>query len=310
MPRQRIRKSDRATVTPWRHGRKSTGTAAPQLPKQTGAPRKDSAAARRDSVAPRNDAVAPRREGGVWLYGIHAVRAALGNSRRRCRKLILASPEIQASLADLTGRSPQAGRGPAIEMADRRRIETLLPTGAVHQGVALSVDPLAQPDLETFLEQLAAAPSALLVALDQVTDPQNVGAIMRTAAAFGADAILVPDRHSAPESGVLVKAASGAFEALPMIDVGNLSQTLVRLTQAGFHSVGLAAEAPAHLDSQALPARLALVLGAEGTGLRRLTRERCTELRSIPLARPGDSLNVSTAAAIALFEASRRNRTS
>jgi 23S rRNA (guanosine2251-2'-O)-methyltransferase len=234
--------------------------------------------------------------GSVWLYGLHAVGAALANPGRRLRRLLL-TEEAEAAIA---ARLPKPWPLPP-ERAERGRIEHLLGGGAVHQGAALLADPLSTPSLQHALER----PGPVLV-LDQVTDPRNVGAVLRSAAAFGAAAVVVQERNSPEETGALAKAASGALETVPLLRAVNLARTLVALKAAGLWVLGLDA-AGKTLDGPSLAdRRIALVLGAEDTGLRRLTRETCDELAGIAMPGGMASLNVSAAAAIALYELGRR----
>lgn len=241
----------------------------------------------------------------IWLYGRHAVAAALANPARRCRRA-LALPETEADLQALlaAARATVPAGGP--ELLDRRTMEGLLPAGAVHQGMALATDPLPERDLDDVLDALAeAVPPHIIVLLDQVTDPHNVGAILRSAAAFGALALIMPEHGAPAVTGTLAKTASGALEMVPLIRVTNLARTLDLLKEAGFWSLGLEEDAPASLAALDLPERIALVLGAEGSGLRRLTRERCDFLAKLPTRGTLSSLNVSNAAAVALYELTR-----
>lgn len=237
--------------------------------------------------------------GSHWLYGTHAVLAALANPERKCRRL-LATPEAQrqhqAALA--------AGRRQP-EAASREEIDAVLPPGAVHQGLALLAEPLPAPSLEDVMQAAEGRERAAVMILDQVTDPQNVGAVVRSAAAFGALAVIVPDRHAPEETGALAKAASGALERMPLVRVVNLARALDDLKEAGFWCAGLAADAPATLAAARLSGKIALVLGSEGEGLRRLTRERCDLLVRLPMTGAVESLNVSNAAAVALYELAR-----
>lgn len=232
--------------------------------------------------------------GAVWLYGLHAVAAALANPHRRARRLLV-TEEAEAALASRI-RPPWPL---APERTERSRLDQLLGYGLVHQGVALLTDPLAPPPLA----QILAQPGPLLV-LDQVADPRNVGAILRSAAAFGAAGVIAQERNAPDETGALAKAASGALESMPLLRAVNIARTLIALKAAGCWTVGLAPEAQHKLAGAELAGRrVALVLGAEDEGLRRLTRETCDETAS--LAMPGNgalSLNVSAAAAIALYE--------
>jgi 23S rRNA (guanosine2251-2'-O)-methyltransferase len=244
-------------------------------------------------------------EGGYWLYGHHAVGAALANPNRRFRRLVLAARDgLPAETLALV--EQRAAGGLPVETVDRLALDRLLPADSVHQGLAARVDPLPEPDLDDRLDQLAGQADATLLLLDRITDPHNVGAILRSAAAFGAAAVVLTERHAAPESGSLAKAASGALEHVPLIRVGNLARALEAIKQAEFWVVGLAAEAERTLAAVIQPGRIALVLGAEGEGMRRLTRERCDLLARLPTGGPIGQLNVSNAAAVALYEIARR----
>ncbi len=179
----------------------------------------------------------------------------------------------------------------------------MLHPGAVHQGVAIEVKPLAPRSLEDICAN--PTPEASVVVLDQVTDPQNIGAIFRAAAAFGARAIIVQDRRTPPLTGPLAKAAAGAIESVPCIMVVNIARSLEALAALGYETVGLAGEASDPIYTLDPGTPTALVLGAEGTGLRRLVAEKCTQLMHIPIGPNMESLNVATAAAIGLYERSR-----
>lgn len=244
----------------------------------------------------------PSGDGGSgqgWLWGHHPVAAALGNPARTCRRLLVTA-ESAPALGALVAAMPEARR-PRIEAADRAAIDRLLPPGAVHQGVALAVEPLPVPDLDDLLDCLPAGAPATLVLLDQVTDPHNIGAVLRSAAAFGAAAVVLPDRHAPPVTGTLAKSASGAVEVVPLVRVVNLARTIAELQEAGFLCLGLAEEGQTELAAERPAERVAIALGAEGDGLRRLTRERCDRLVRLPTRPPIGSLNVSNAAAVALF---------
>ena len=235
--------------------------------------------------------------GGVWLHGLHAVAAALGNPARRLRRLLLTA-EAETALA---ARLPGPWRI-AAERVERGQLAGLLAEDAVHQGVALLAEPLPAMPLDRALEH---GHGPVLV-LDQVTDPRNVGAILRSAAAFGAAALVLQDRHAPPETGALARAASGALELVPVVREVNLARAIDALKKAGLWVVGLAGEAPVTLAQAGLGGRrVALVLGAEGEGMRRLTREHCDELCRLPIAPEMESLNVSAAAAVALYELAR-----
>jgi len=228
-----------------------------------------------------------------WLYGIHAVRAALLNPRRDIRRLVATKPALEKLVQECTKRGLRA------EEVNPHDISKLLPQDAVHQGVALEVMPLPELSLEEYLAQTK-DPKPLLL-LDQVTDPHNVGAILRSAAAFDAGAIIVTRDHAAQESAILAKASSGGVEIVPMLAVTNLSQSMETLKKYGYWCIGLDGEAKQTIVEVKLGAKTALVLGAEGKGLRRLTAERCDLLVRLPISPAMESLNVSNAAAVALY---------
>jgi 23S rRNA (guanosine2251-2'-O)-methyltransferase len=238
---------------------------------------------------------------GVLLWGIHAVMEAWRNPSRQCFRLWLTEAG-KASLAD--GIATDIRSRPQPVLVERHDLDKLLPPHSVHQGVVLEAAPLPEPQLHEVLKTAEA--SGLIIVLDQVTDPHNVGAILRSAAAFGAGAVIMTERNAPPTTGVLAKSASGAVEHVPLIRVTNLSRALNELQEAGFWCVGLAEEAERDLSALDLSARTAVVLGAEGEGLRRLTRENCDELARLPTGGRIGSLNVSNAAAIALYEARRQ----
>jgi 23S rRNA (guanosine2251-2'-O)-methyltransferase len=234
------------------------------------------------------------------------VAAALANPLRRIRRLIAladAASELGQLTAAATARVPP---GPP-EVVDRRGFDLVLPQGAVHQGMAIAAEPLPVRDIDDVLDGIAEAVGPqIVVLLDQVTDPHNIGAILRSAAAFAARAVVMPEHGAPPVTGALAKAASGALEAVPLLRVVNLARTLDRLKEAGFWCLGLEAGAEKTLADIDPGQRVALVLGAEGSGLRRLTRERCDLLARLPTRGEPASLNVSNAAAIALYELTRR----
>ncbi|WP_428395171.1 TrmH family RNA methyltransferase [Lichenicoccus sp.] len=238
--------------------------------------------------------------GGIWLYGLHAVAAALRNPQRRLRRLLL-SEEAEVAIAVRLGIDRGSAWPVPVERTERARLDALVGRDAVHQGAGLLADPLATPSLEQALSK----PGPVLV-LDQVSDPRNVGAILRSAAAFGGSAVIVQDRHAPEETGALAKAASGALETMPLLRAVNLSRTLVALKAAGLWIVGLDAGGAALVGASFTGRRVALVLGAEGEGLRRLTRETCDEVAGLFMPGTMESLNVSNAAAVALYELSRR----
>ena len=232
-----------------------------------------------------------------FLWGRHPVLAALENPARKGMGRLLATPERAAELE-----SQGVPNGHRVEVIDPAQLARLLPASAVHQGLAFKVQPLEGVSLE----ELAEPATGLLVMLDQVTDPQNVGAVFRSALAFGARGIIVRDRHSPALAGALAKAAAGATERLACARVVNLSRALERLADLGWRAVGLDGSAEQTLE-EALDARpTVLVMGSEGEGIRRLVAEHCDALARIPMPGGFESLNVSNAAAIALYEAARK----
>jgi 23S rRNA (guanosine2251-2'-O)-methyltransferase len=247
-------------------------------------------------MAKRNPTARTVRTSDLWLYGLHTVRAALANPRRRCQRCLLtraAAENIDAKVLS----------GVRTEIVAPDQVSRVLPQGAVHQGVALACYPLAPGDLE----DVAARPGhKLVLILDQIADPQNVGAILRSAAAFDIAAVVVQERHAPPESGALAKAASGALDIVPYVAVVNIARALEQLGEHGFWRVALTGDAGQTLGDAIVPRDLALVLGSEGTGIRRLVRERCDDSATIPVSNRMESLNVSNAAAIALYECRRR----
>lgn len=253
-------------------------------------PRKPGRAAAKGVARPRAAA-----DDTYWIHGHHAAQAALANTARR----VLAVHATRDALGRLADAPVQ---GVPIREVRREDLDRLLPD-SVHQGIAVRVRPLSQPDLDGVIAGLGA--SGCLVLLDQVTDPQNTGAILRAAAAFGAAAVLAPRRHAAPETGALAKAASGALERLPYLRVGNLARSLATLRDSAVTVVGLAEEGTETLGGDLLPARLALVVGAEGTGLRQLTRAHCDRLVRLPTRAGFATLNVATATTVGLYEWAR-----
>ncbi|MGB1547659.1 MAG: 23S rRNA (guanosine(2251)-2'-O)-methyltransferase RlmB [Alphaproteobacteria bacterium] len=253
----------------------------------------------KDSGQDRKAGGSAKTEG--WLYGTHAVLAALANEERRCKRLVL-TEEARATLENKLSEIKVLQRL-SPEIVPKPAIGELLPPGAVHQGIALLTDPLPDPGLDALLATIRGKTEAVIVLLDQVTDPQNVGAVLRSAAAFGVDAVLLPLHHAPAVTGALAKAASGTLERVPLIHVPNLARAMDALKAADFWCVGLDAEAETTLDALERSERTALLLGAEGKGLRRLTREHCDFLAKLPIDREAvESLNVAAAAAVALYE--------
>ena len=234
---------------------------------------------------------------GLWLYGRHAVEAALANPRRSCHRL-LATADALARLGAAAGRA-----GIEVSVVEREAIDRLVGDGTVHQGLALSVAPLPAFDLR---RTCAPEPGRnVVLVLDQINDPHNLGAILRSAAAFDARAVVLPERRSAELGGAVAKAASGALDLVPVVEVVNLARALDELAALGYWRVALEAAATATPDDVPATDNLALVLGAEGSGLRRLVRERCDVAVRLPIAPQMASLNVSVACGIALYALAR-----
>jgi 23S rRNA (guanosine2251-2'-O)-methyltransferase len=241
----------------------------------------------------RRESLRPDADGPVMLYGWHTVTAALQNPARRVRRL-LATENAARRLSD----EGLAAHVTAEIVRPGAIAERLLPD-AVHQGLYLEADPLPSPAVEN-----VPAKGVVLV-LDQITDPHNVGAIFRSASAFAVTAIVTTQRHSPEATGALAKAASGALEHVPLVNVQNLARGLAALKQNGFFVVGLDSDGDSDLAALPMRAPLALVLGAEGKGLRQLTKETCDAVARIDLPGAIKSLNVSNAAALSLYVASR-----
>ncbi|MEM8790484.1 MAG: 23S rRNA (guanosine(2251)-2'-O)-methyltransferase RlmB [Pseudomonadota bacterium] len=247
-----------------------------------------------------------RRSGAdrIWLFGLHAVRDALENPMRVRHRLIV-TPNAQTKLAEAIATS-----GMMAEIADPRKFPAPLDPQSVHQGAALEADPLAWGRLEDLCRPHAQDPAPVAIALDRVTDPHNVGAILRSAEVFGARAVIAPHHHSAPETGALAKAASGALERQPYLRVRNLADALETLKQSGYAVIGLDGAAEASLVDafhSATNRPICIVLGAEGPGLREKTRMTCDFLARISPAGAFGSLNVSNAAAVALYASGAKN---
>ena len=226
------------------------------------------------------------------LWGKHAVAAALDNPNRKVLRA-WATREAAGFM--------QFPKDVPLTLAEAPDLARLVPGDAPHQGVVIEVEPLEDAWLDGILSE--APEKAVLLVLDQVTDPHNVGAILRSAAAFGAIGIVTQDRHSPPESGVIAKASSGALERLPWVRTVNLARALDEIGEAGFWRIGLAGDAETDLREALGPKRVALVLGAEGAGLRPNTREHCDAIARLPITDAVESLNVSNAAAVALYAA-------
>jgi 23S rRNA (guanosine2251-2'-O)-methyltransferase len=238
-------------------------------------------------------------ESGLWLYGLHAVRAALGNPRRFVKRLVLTERVAEELGTELVARVK-------VETTDMHGVSKILPESAVHQGVALLVEPLPRLSLDDVLAAADPNKRRVVLVMDQITDPHNAGAILRTAAAFGVTAVVVQDRHSPPESGVLAKAASGALDVVPLVYEVNIARVIENLGKQNFWRIALAGDGDTALREAMEDNRdIALVLGSEGGGVRRLVRESCDVAAYVPIDSAMESLNVSNAAAVALYEVRR-----
>lgn len=229
-------------------------------------------------------------EGRAWLYGLHTVRAALANPERRIHRLLASKNAMDRLMQD----NPPELRCPA-DIVHPKEIDAKLGSEAVHQGVMIEADVLASKTLEDIVG------ARLVIVLDQITDPHNVGALIRSAVAMKADALVTTTRHSPVESGVLAKAASGGLEYLPMVHVRNLANAITELNTRGFETIGLDSDGPAVLEQTITGKAVALVLGSEGKGLREKTRQTVKHLARLDM--PGEirSLNVSNAAVLSLY---------
>lgn len=235
------------------------------------------------------------------LYGHHPVAAALANPERACRRLWL-TESAERALADGLAAAQDAGLDrPLPERTDRAVLDATLPPGAVHQGALMLTEPLPEVTLTDVLIGLGGQAAGTLLLLDQVSDPHNVGAILRSAAAFEVAAVIVHKRGAPELTAALAKSAAGAAEYVPMVPVPNLARAMAEMHSAGIDCIGLDEHAALALPELRWPGRCCLVLGAEGRGLRKLTRENCAALAALPLSEQMPSLNVSNAAAIALY---------
>lgn len=240
----------------------------------------------------------------LWLYGTHAVEAALANPDRRKHRLICTNKAAES----LQIPEDAIKSGLKAEILERTDIDQICGEDAVHQGLALLVSPLKDLHVEDLIDLVQDHTLSTIVVLDQATDPRNIGAVMRSARAFGADGIIIQDRNSPPETGTMAKAASGALETIPLVRVTNLARALWALKDAGYWVSGLDGYADLSIDDGSISEKSVIVLGAEGTGLRRLTRETCDQTVKIHINPEAESLNLSNAAAIALYALTRGTR--
>lgn len=263
-------------------------------------PNRQNAPARDDSrQKPSLPDNAAKARGGLLLYGHHPVTAALSNPDRDCLHLFATAQALESLEAAALPPVTELSRAQLDLMLKSKQAESGAPP---HQGLILLTKPLDQPDLSDILHQLDQGKAAKrFLILDQVTDPRNVGAILRSARAFGAEALIMTSRHAPEETGALARAAAGALEDVPIVRVNNLARALDTLRDNFVTLAGLSADADTPIDALAATPHLGLVIGAEGSGLRRLTREACDVMASIEMVETSESLNVSVAAAIALY---------
>lgn len=234
----------------------------------------------------------------VTIYGRHAVNAALDNPQRKIVRVIC----LKENLNEVKGKIADG----KITVAERRELEKMLPREAVHQGIAAVAEMLPGLSLEELCDQARESANCHVLVLDQVTDPQNIGAIVRSCAAFNTLALVVQDKNSPQESGALLKAAAGTFELLPVCRVTNLSRAIEKLKKEGFWAVGMDGYAKAEVSALPKEGKLAVIMGSEGAGMRRLVEESCDMTVRLPMNPNVESLNVSTAAAIVLYEINRK----
>ncbi len=234
----------------------------------------------------------------VLIYGRHAVMSALANPKRKIIKVMCLKEnigEIKGKIADNK-----------IATVERKELDKLVSADAVHQGFVAVAEKLSIAKIEDICDAAQNCENCYLLILDQVTDPQNIGAIVRSCAAFGCLAMIVQDKNSPQESGAMLKAAAGTYEYLPICRVTNLSRAIEQLKKAGFWIIGMDGYAKTNIDKLNKGGRLAVVMGSEGKGMRRLIEESCDMTVRLPIAENVESLNVSTAAAVVLYELSRK----
>ncbi|MBQ8464419.1 MAG: 23S rRNA (guanosine(2251)-2'-O)-methyltransferase RlmB [Alphaproteobacteria bacterium] len=243
------------------------------------------------------------KSGALYLYGRHPVTAAINNPNRQI-SVLYATKDTYPETAELCRRAQRPSS--LIKLVDRKEIEKLLPAEAVHQGFAAQVKPLDSVSLEEICAAADQYESCHLLILDQVTDPQNIGAIIRSCVAFNALALIVQDKNSPIESGAMAKASAGMIELLPIVRVTNLARALETLKKSGFWIIGMDGYAKTTIDKMNKSGKTAIIMGSEGKGMRRLIEESCDSTVRLPISEKVESLNVSTAAAITLYELNKR----
>ncbi len=239
-----------------------------------------------------------QNKGEVIIYGRHAVKAALANPRRNIMRVFC----LKENLAELAGKVSEK----KVSVVGRQELEKMLPRDAVHQGMAAAAEMLPGISTEELCAKACEKENCHLLVLDQVTDPQNIGAIIRSCAAFDALALVVQDKNSPQESGAMLKAAAGTYELLPVCRVTNLARTMEKLKKEGFWVVGMDGYAKGDISTLPKDGKLAVIMGSEGAGMRRLVEESCDLTVRLPINPGVESLNVSTAAAVVLYELNRK----
>lgn len=240
-----------------------------------------------------------KQKSTFWLYGHHAVMAALANENRE---------KIEIRLTNESLIDKKILKNLPVKVVSKQELDSLLPAGAIHQGMALSVKPLEPVFTDDIIRRCEAKNRSVLLMLDQVTDPHNIGAVLRSSAAFDADAVILPDANAPEETGTLAKSACGALETIPLVRVPNLVRAIQELKDAGYWVLGLDGYATRFITDDKLPAKTVFILGSEGEGMRRLTAENCDYTIKLPMSPRMESLNVSNAAAIALYEFYRSSK--
>lgn len=234
----------------------------------------------------------------IYLYGKHPVSLALANKRRVVREVLVLSGSLDKI---------QIPKNVPFKIVSKEQLDSLVGKEAVHQGIVARCQPLPQYDVMDLVDEVADKEHALFVVLDQVTDPHNIGAVLRSAAAFNACGVIVPQNGAPDETGVLAKSASGALELIPLVKVKNLTRAMQELKENGFWCIGLDGYAKHSVYQSKLPKKCVIVMGSEGDGLRRLTSENCDDTVKLPMNPAVESLNVSNACAIALYEWNRQH---
>ncbi len=237
-----------------------------------------------------------KQKSTFWLYGNHAVEAALRNGNRE---------KIEIRTTNEAGIDKKSLKNLPLKVVSRQELDSLLPPGSIHQGIALQVKPLEPTFVDDIVRRTKDKDRSVILILDQVTDPHNIGAILRSCAAFEADAVILPDSNAPEETGTLAKSACGALEIVPLIRVTNLVRAIQELKDAGYWVLGLDGYATKFITEDKLPTKTVFILGSEGDGMRRLTAENCDYTIKLPISNKMESLNVSNAAAIALYEFNR-----